>query len=125
VPTKRVKKTKTPKVRNKFERKILDQLEDSGLEVSYESTRIPYVLAGYYLPDYVVSTPNGKIFIEAKGHFRPEAKRKMCAVKRQHPELDIRIVFYRYSVKYERWAKKNGFICAWGEVPDEWLEGGW
>jgi predicted nuclease of restriction endonuclease-like RecB superfamily len=85
---------KKTKVKNRFERKILDQLESCGLAVQYEGTKIPYVLAGHYIPDYIVSTPNGKIYIEAKGHFRPEAKRKMVAVKRQHPELDIRIVFY-------------------------------
>ncbi len=117
-----LKRTKT-KVKNKFERKILDQLELSGLQVTYEGTKIPYVLAGHYIPDYVVLTPNGKIFIEAKGHFRPEAKRKMVAVKRQHPELDIRLVFYRYNPKYERWALKYGFKYAWGSVPEEWING--
>lgn len=115
--------TKIIKVKNKFERKILDQLKASGLGVSYEGTKIPYVLAGHYIPDYVVSTPHGKIFIEAKGHFRPEAKRKMVAVKRQHPELDIRIVFYRYNVKYERWAIKYGYKHAWGDIPEDWLAG--
>lgn len=114
---------KAAKVKNRFERRILDQLEDSGLEVAYEGTRIPYVLSGHYIPDYVISTPTGKVFIEAKGHFRPEAKRKMVAVKRQHPEKDIRIVFYRYTLKNERWAIKNGFRYAWGEVPEDWLDG--
>ena len=112
---------KTIKVKNKFERKIYDQLKGSG--ASYESTRIPYVLAGHYIPDYTLPTPNGKIFIEAKGYFRPEAKRKMVAVKRQHPELDIRIVFYRYNAKYERWAIKYGFKFAWGDIPKDWLNG--
>ena len=117
--------TKKIKVKNKFERKILEQLQCSGLPVKYESRRIPYVLAGHYIPDYTLSTPLGEIYIESKGHFRPEAKRKMVAVKRQHPELDIRIVFYRYDSKNERWAIKHGFKHAWGDVPDEWLDGFW
>ena len=111
------------KVKNKFERKILEQLQCSELPVKYEGERIPYVLAGHYIPDYTVSTPLGKIYIEAKGHFRPEAKRKMVAVKRQHPELDIRIVFYRYSSKYEKWAIKYGFKYAWSNIPEDWLQG--
>lgn len=115
------KKIKT--TRNKFEYKLLTQLKSSGVKFDYESERIPYVLAGHYIPDFIIPTPNGKIYIEAKGHFRPEAKRKMAAVKRQRPELDIRIVFYRYSVKYERWALKHGFKFAWGDIPDEWFKG--
>ena len=111
------------KVKNKFELKILNQIKGSGCKVKYEGEKIPYVLAGHYIPDYIITTPSGKLYVEAKGHFRPEAKRKMVAVKRQHPELDIRIVFYRYNVKYERWANKYGFKFAWGVVPDEWLQG--
>ncbi len=122
-----VKEASLPRVqvhtKNKFERKILNQIEGSGLNVRYEGEKIPYVLAGHYIPDYVVVTPTGKLYIEAKGHFRPEAKRKMVAVKRQHPELDIRIVFYRYSAKYERWAIKTGYKYAWNEIPEEWLRG--
>lgn len=111
------------KVKNKFELKILNQIKGSGCPVKYEGEKIPYVLAGHYIPDYIVTTPSGKIYIEAKGHFRPEAKRKMVAVKRQHPELDIRIVFYRYSSKYERWAIRYGFRYAWANIPDDWLIG--
>lgn len=111
------------KLRNKFETKIAAQLKWAKVKFSYESEKIPYVLAGHYIPDYVITTSSGKIYIEAKGHFRPEAKRKMVAVKRQHPELDIRMVFYRYSAKYEKWSIKHGFKYAWGVVPQEWLEG--
>lgn len=111
------------KTRNKFETKLLHQLKQSKLKVEYESEKIPYYIAGHYIPDYVIHTPTGKIYIEAKGHFRPEAKRKMVAVKKQHPELDIRFVFYRYSGVYVRWADKYGFKYAIGDIPDEWLKG--
>lgn len=117
-----------PKVKNNFEKKILIQIEGSGCNVKYEGARIPYVLAGHYIPDYIVDTPTGKLYIEAKGYFRPEAKRKMVAVKRQHPELDIRIVFYKSksfkkNKQYERWAIKHGYKFAWDTVPEEWLLG--
>jgi predicted nuclease of restriction endonuclease-like RecB superfamily len=120
-------KKKTTKVRNKFERKILTQLEHTGIPVEYETEKIPYVIKSSYVPDYILRTTSGKIYIEAKGYFRPEAKRKMAAVKRQHPELDIRIIFCVSSPKrmaqYERWARKYNFIYAFGDVPDEWFIG--
>lgn len=116
------------KVKNKFERRILDQIEGSGRAVQYEGTRIPYILAGHYIPDYIIDTPTGKLYIEAKGYFRPEAKRKMVAVKRQHPELDIRIVFYKSksdkkNKQYERWAIKIGYKYAFDSIPQSWLDG--
>ena len=119
---KTTRKTKTT-TRNQFEKKLLKQLQGSSYKVEYESERIPYYIAGNYIPDYILHTPTGKVYIEAKGHFRPEAKRKMVAVKKQHPELDIRIVFYRYSKVYERWANRYGFRHAWKDIPDEWLQG--
>lgn len=111
------------KTRNKFEKKIATQLRRSKREFKYESEKIPYVIAGHYNPDFVVTTPTGKIYLETKGYFRPEAKRKMVAVKRQHPELDIRIVFYSYRAAYEKWAIKNGFRYAFEKIPIDWLKG--
>lgn len=108
------------KTRNKFETKLVKQAQSSPHEVTYESEKIPYVIEGNYIPDIIIHNKK-KIYLEAKGHFRPEAKRKMVAVKKQHPELDIRIVFYSYNKKYIRWANKYGFPFAIGDIPDEWL----
>lgn len=96
-------------------------LTQAQVSVKYETEKIPYVIAGHYIPDFIITTPMGKVYIETKGHFRPEAKRKMVAVKKQHPELDIRILFYRYSKPYERWATRHGFKFAFEHLPDEWL----
>ena len=109
--------------RNKFEKRLYAQLKRAKLPFSYESERIPYILSGYYLPDFIVRTPLGVIYIEAKGYFRPEAKRKLVAVKRQHPEKDIRLLFYARNKQYERWAVKNGFKFAFEKIPIEWLKG--
>lgn len=111
------------KTRNKFEQKIERQLKKAKVSFKYESERIPYVIAGHYLPDFVLSFPEGKIYIETKGHFRPEAKRKMASVKKLNPGLDIRIVFYSKKLKDIRWAEKHGFKYAIGEIPEEWLIG--
>jgi hypothetical protein len=52
----------------------------------------------------------------------------MAAVKQQHPELDIRFVFYQADKKipgskqtHGVWATKNGFPWADGSIPKEWL----
>lgn len=99
------------------------QLKRAKVPFSYETTKIPYVLAGHYIPDFIVQTPNGVLYIEAKGYLRPEHKRKMVAVKRQHPNLDIRIVFYRETAANIRWASRNGFKYSVAKIPTEWLEG--
>lgn len=113
----------TKKTRNKFEKKIEQQLKKLKANFKYESEKIPYVLAGHYIPDFIISTDLGKVYVEAKGYFRPEAKRKMVAVKRQHPELDIRIVFYNSSKTNIRWAERYGFKYSISEIPKEWCYG--
>jgi hypothetical protein len=111
------------RLKNKFEKKLYKQLKKAKVDFKYESSRIPYILACDYVPDYTVLTKRGVIYIEAKGYLRPEHKRKMVAVKRQHPEKDIRIVFYSKNKKYIKWAEKNSYTYAIGSIPKEWLEG--
>lgn len=111
------------KLKNKFEEKINLQLKKSKLKYKYEAERISYVLAGHYIPDFIIHTPTGVVYLETKGYFRPESKRKMTAVKKQHPELDIRILFYAHKPQYIKWAEKNGFRWAVDTIPQEWLEG--
>lgn len=109
------------RLKNKFEKKLDRQLKKTGLKYKYEAVRIPYVIAAEYIPDWVVDTPSGMVYIEGKGYLRPEHRRKMAAVKRQHPEKDIRIVFYSKNKKYIKWAEKVGFKYAIGTIPEEWL----
>lgn len=111
------------KTKNNFEKKIFNLLKRRKVKFKYEAEKIPYVIAGHYIPDFVVDTPRGKVYIETKGYFRPEAKRKMVAVKKLHPELDIRIVFFSRKKADINWATKHGFIWSVETVPPEWLEG--
>ncbi len=108
-----------------FERKLAAQLSSSPMGWEYESEQIPYTLNGVYNPDFILD--NG-IRIEAKGLLDRESKRKMIAVKKQHPELDLRIVFMDANKKipaskqtHGEWATKNGFVFADREIPSEWL----
>jgi predicted nuclease of restriction endonuclease-like RecB superfamily len=110
-------------LKNKFETKIYRELKKAKVSFTYETERIPYVLAGHYIPDFIILTRTGVVYIETKGYLRPEAKRKMVAIKKQHPELDIRILFYSENKKYIKWAEKAGFKYAVDTIPKEWLDG--
>lgn len=99
--------------------------------IEYETENIPYVVEHHYTPDFVITRKDGsKLYIEAKGWLRSEDKRKMRAVKLQHPTYDIRIVFqkdnplYKGSKsKYSDWARKLGFPYAIGTIPKDWIFG--
>lgn len=101
-----------------------------GLRVGYETERLKYVLEHGYIPDLVVTFRDGrKMYIEAKGYFRPEDQIKMRAVKNTNPELDIRMIFpkdnklsKRHVMRYSDWCTKYGIPYHVGlEVPKEWL----
>lgn len=96
-------------------------MKKAKVKYKYEAEKIPYILAKHYVPDFIVITKSGKIYIEAKGYFRPEARTKMVAVKIANPSLDIRIVFYSKNKSYIKWAERHGFPYAIGEIPQEWL----
>jgi Phage endonuclease I len=110
------------KLRNKFEKRIASQLRRTKVKFEYESECFNYILSRTYTPDFIITKSDGsKIFIEAKGYLRTEHKSKLVAVKKQHPEIDLRIVFYRYIEQYIKWAEKHGFIWAIEKIPKEWL----
>lgn len=124
------------KYRNKFEEKIGSSLEGSDVEFGYETERLEYTVSGKYTPDFIIKTNSGgKIYVESKGgglSFDGHVKRKMIAVKEQHPDKDIRIVFYsngkcgprRKDGTYMRqldWAARHGFVAAVGDIPEDWL----
>lgn len=109
------------KPRNKFEISLHRQLKKAKASFKYESEKIPYYFSGHYIPDFVIDTQVGKVYVEAKGYFRPEHKRKMVAVKKLHPTMDIRIVFYAFRKKDIAWAEKHGFPWAIAKIPVEWL----
>lgn len=111
------------KLRNKFEIEVEGSLKRAKVKFQYETEKFPYVLSRHYIPDFVISTRTGKVYLECKGYLRPEHKAKMVAVKKQHPEIDLRILFYAYKKEYVRWAEKNGIKYAIKTIPTEWLEG--
>ncbi len=121
--------------RNRFEQKTAQDLEGHKADFVYEKTKFDYVVEGKYLVDFSIKKKNGEMMhIETKGNglsFDGHVKRKMIAVKKAHPNLDLRIVFYADGkcgpkrkdgtfMRQSDWAKKYGFQYAIKDIPDEW-----
>lgn len=111
--------------RSGFERTLDTQLKSHEINYSYETLKLPYTLESVYSPDFVLE--NG-IILEAKGVLSPEDKRKMIAIKKKYPELDIRFVFWDAEKKipktkqtHAEWARRNGFPFAHERIPEEWM----
>ena len=112
--------------RNQFEEKLGSFLEEQRVAYEYETCVLSYTLEGKYKPDFIL--PNG-IIIEAKGFFRLTAQRILRAIKKQHPELDVRLVFYDCNKKVQgsnltckAWATKYNFKFANKVIPTEWIK---
>ena len=79
--------------RSGFEHKVADQLNEQKIKFEYETTVIDYIKPQTnhtYTIDFTL--PNG-ILVETKGRWVAEDRKKHLLIKKQHPELDIRIVF--------------------------------
>lgn len=116
--------------RSGLEESVDGILKHSGIDGQYEQHKILYTVpVSYheYTPDFRL--PNG-IFIETKGRFVLEDRKKHVLIKQQHPELDIRFVFQNSKNKirkgspttYADWCKKHGFLYADKTIPQEWLD---
>jgi len=122
-------------VRSQFEfdvyKDLMNKIPPKGHTVGYEDTQLEYTIVKNYIPDFTIESKHGIIYIEAKGlgrAFDQQAREKMEAVKKGHPDKDIRIVFmtdrpFRKGGKMRPsdWAAKHGFPCAIGRVPEEWF----
>ena len=125
------KKYKGETYASEFELSVAKRLaKRKDLKVEYEAEAIPYVLFRNYTPDFKIETATQKtLYIEAKGHFDRDSRAKMLAVKDQHPEKEICIVFESDNLlykgakwRYSDWAERNGFKYSINEIPKEWFE---
>ena len=113
--------------RSKLEERVADLLAELGVSYEYESTKVPYVIQHNYTPDFLL--PNG-VFLETKGYWDSDDRRKIKAVKTLNPELDIRMVFQspyntiskKSKTTYAQWCERNGIPWAhFHTIPIEWL----
>ena len=86
----KLKEKKEPKFRSNLEKNIADLLTGLGVSYEYESEKLSYTIEHNYTPDFVL--PN-YTYLEAKGYWAPEDRRKILAVKKSNPDVDIRMVF--------------------------------
>lgn len=124
-------KPKNSKYKSGFEVKIAKSLEEQGVEVRYEQSRIKYTVPPKdrnYIPDFQL--PNG-IYVEGKGKLDRDAREKMALVIEQNPDKDIRLLFMRNNkiskvsnTKYSDWCDKRNIkyaISEQGTVPESWI----
>ena len=112
--------------RSKLEAQVYNAARSSRKRLTFEDKAaiIPYSIEYRYLPDFVL--PNG-IIVEVKGQLDVADRRKMVAVKKHRPDLDIRFVFgnarcrlSRHGKTYGEWAEAAGFKWAEGLIPLDW-----
>ena len=136
-------------MRSGLERRIAKELDDACMSYEYEKYSYEYdeplrknrakcadcgsnnlLRTGWYTPDFFLD--NGCI-IETKGRFTAADRRKMLAIKIEHPDLDIKMLFMRdnkisrkSTTKYSDWCEQHGYDYAIedrknGSLKEEWL----
>jgi hypothetical protein len=90
-------------MRSKLEENIADLFEELNVDYEYESEKLSYVIEAKYIPDFKV----GDVYLEAKGYFPSDQRRKMKAVKKANPDLDIRIIFQNPLTKISKHSKTS------------------
>jgi hypothetical protein len=104
-------------------------LAKHGVPVVFEQHSIEYTVPARiakYTPDFHL---HGNVFVETKGYFSPEDRKKHVHFKDSNPEVEIRFVFSRSSNKlsktskttYASWCDKHGFKYADKLIPKEWF----
>lgn len=117
--------------RSGFEKKAATYLKEMGVPFKYEEDKIKYVQPATdktYLPDFKL--PNG-IYVETKGRFTAQDRKKMVLVISQNPDKDIRILFERNNTltktsrtTYGMWCDKKGIewaVSKHGHTPESWI----
>lgn len=116
--------------RSGLEEKVAEYLTSKGVRFSFETLKIPYVkpeTKHTYTPDFILD--NG-IIIETKGRWLLDDRKKHLLIRKQHPNLDIRILFQNANAKiskgsktsYADFCEKQGIPYAHREIPEAWLK---
>jgi len=123
----KLKEKKNIKFRSKLEKNLADLMTELGVSYEYESTQIAYTISHNYCPDFVL--PN-HVILEAKGYWSPADRRKLLAVKRDNPDLDLRMVFQapfntiskKSKTTYAQYCERHGIPwSSYVNIPLDWL----
>ena len=115
--------------RSGLEHTISVYLTELKQKYKYETLKIEWEDLTYrtYTPAFIL---NNGIIIETKGRFLSADRKKHKAIKKQHPDLDIRFVFTNSRSKlqkgakssYGQWCDKHGFRYYDRIIPEDWLK---
>ena len=115
------------KFRSKLEESVASLLEGLGVSYEYENEKLSYTIEHNYTPDFKL--PN-YIYLEAKGYWAPEDRRKILNVKKSNPQIDLRMVFQapyntiskKSKTTYAKWCEKHDIPwTSYHDIPIEWL----
>jgi hypothetical protein len=132
-------------MRSKFERRIAKELDDAGVDYTYETYSYEYdeplrknkarcmdcgssdlMRSGWYTPDFFIH--NGYI-IETKGRFTAADRRKMKCVTEQWPDEKFVMLFMRDNkiaknskTFYSDWCMDNDIDFSIGTFKQEWIK---
>ena len=122
-----LKENKKIKFKSKLEEQVANLLTNLGVTYEYESCKIPYTIQHNYHPDFIL--PN-HVYLETKGYWDATDRRKIAAVKKDNPDLDLRMVFQspynkiskHSKTTYAKWCDKHDIPwCAYHSLPIDWL----
>ena len=120
-------KKRTSKFRSGLEEQVANLLSNLGVSYEYESCKVPYTIQHHYCPDFIL--PN-HVLLETKGYWDAADRRKIKAVKKDNPELDLRMVFQapfnkiskKSKTTYAMWCEKHDIPwTSFHNIPMEWL----
>lgn len=115
--------------KSKWEAQVAEQLKAAKIPLLYETDVVEYVIPESkhkYHPDFKLDI---NTYIEAKGKWVAEDRKKHLLLKEQHPEITIYIVFMNANQKirkgskttYGEWASKHNIEWAHKKIKKEWL----
>ncbi len=123
----KLKNKQEHKFRSNLEERIASLLQQLGISYEYESKKLSYTIQHHYTPDFIL--PN-YVHLEAKGYWTAEDRRKVLAVKRDNPDIDLRMVFQspynkiskKSKTTYAQWCDRHDIPwAAFHDIPLEWL----
>ena len=124
---KKTSKDNEPKFRSKLEERVAALLEQLGVSYLYESEKLSYTIEHNYTPDFIL--PNYK-YLETKGYWAASDRRKILAVKRDNPDIDLRMVFQapyntiskKSKTTYAQWCDRHDIPwTSYKDIPIDWL----
>lgn len=117
--------------RSGLEDKIAEQFRSKGRgDGEYEQHKLRYTTPPTehkYTPDFKL---RDGVFLETKGYFTPEDRKKHLFIRESNPGIEVRFVFSRSAAPirkgskttYADWCRKHGFLFADKLIPEEWFK---